>query len=83
MSLAEKNISNVLLCEIQKVLMENISSEDIGQFRRIQTFVEPRVYISGIPTYNPPIVEYMETNIKGICCTTFQIKMSLLSKFKK
>ena len=66
MRLAEKNISNVLLGEIHKVLMENISSEDIGQFRKIQTYAEPPVYIFGIPTYNPPTVEYMETALSDL-----------------
>jgi len=43
------------------VLINNTSNEEIGQFRKIQTFMGPRVYVEGIPNYNPTAPENMET----------------------
>ena len=65
-SLEAKHISNRFLCEIHKVLMKNASNEDVGQFRKIQTFIGPHIYVENFPNYNPPATENMKIALSDL-----------------
>ena len=58
--LAKRHISNKLLCEVHKELMDSTVYQQIGQFRTIQTFTNSKVRIMGRRHTIHLLLDYMK-----------------------
>lgn len=80
----DKGTSNKLLCEIHGILMRDSDNENIGKFRKTQTFLKPHVF-SNIKEYNPtapedmkPVLDDLEKFIKADDNIDILIKSALI-----
>jgi Fic family protein len=61
----DKTATNNLLCETHGILMKDSDNENIGNFRKTQTFLKPHVF-SNIKEYNPTAQEDMKPVLDDI-----------------
>jgi len=58
-NLANQHLSNKFLCKMHNMMMEYAGNEEVGKFRKTQTFFGSRAFVENFPDYNPPAPDDM------------------------